>query len=762
MAEKIFNNVRLTLKIDTLENWGNSTLKLKNGEVALATIAASAGTGLTEPVVMAKIGTAEEKTFSELPWAFHAKAADVLEACKSEDGLKAFINNVIAEAGIATSDALTALAGRVTTAEGKVTTLEGEMDAVEAKAAANETAIGALQGLVGDESVAKQIQDKITALNLATTYEAKGEAAKVQTALDTYKTSNDKAVADNKTAIETETATARAAEKANADAITAIKDGTTIDSFADVETALNGKEAAGAAAQALTDAKAYADGLAGNYDAKGAAATAETNAKAYADGLAKNYDAAGAADGALAAANEYTDGEIAEWVGDKTVGVQISEAITGLDLANTYDAKGAAAAAETAAKSHADGLNTAMNTRVEALEAIDHEHANKAELDKIAEGDKAKWDAMEQNAKDYADGLDEAMDARVLALEGKFGEGEGNVESQISAAVATETAAREAADTALGNRVTAIENDYLKAEDEKALQDQIDALDILVGDTAVATQIANAVAEEKERAEGIEGGLETRLAAVEADYLTSAEEKALQDQITANANAIGLLTNGVSAEEVDGVNDLIQYVKDHGTEVTGIKADIKANSDAIDAIEKDYLKAADKTELNGLITGLDTRMGAAETAIGTKAAQADHEALAGRVTTAEGKVATLEGEMDDVQAAVAALETKAGDTPVAEQITSAVNELKNGQLTTMQGEIDAVEGRADALEAKAHEHANKTVLDGVSAEKVAAWDAAVQTVTAGTGLKATKTGTDVAIDFDDSVTFVFDCGTSAE
>jgi hypothetical protein len=34
-----------------------------------------------------------------------------------------------------------------------------------------------------------------------------------------------------------------------------------------------------------------------------------------------------------------------------------------------------------------------MNTRVEALEAIDHEHANKAELDLIQSGDVAKWNA---------------------------------------------------------------------------------------------------------------------------------------------------------------------------------------------------------------------------------------------------------------------------------------------------------------------------------------------------------------------------------
>lgn len=54
------------------------------------------------------------------------------------------------------------------------------------------------------------------------------------------------------------------------------------------------------------------------------------------------------------------------------VAAAIDAKITALDLANTYDAKGAASAAETAAKAHADGLDTAMNTRVAALEAIDH------------------------------------------------------------------------------------------------------------------------------------------------------------------------------------------------------------------------------------------------------------------------------------------------------------------------------------------------------------------------------------------------------
>lgn len=46
-----------------------------------------------------------------------------------------------------------------------------------------------------------------------------------------------------------------------------------------------------------------------------------------------------------------------------------------------------------------------------------HEHANKDVLDGINEAKVAGWDAAEQNAKDYADDLNTAMDTRVKALE---------------------------------------------------------------------------------------------------------------------------------------------------------------------------------------------------------------------------------------------------------------------------------------------------------------------------------------------------------
>ena len=133
-----------------------------------------------------------------------------------------------------------------------------------------------------------------------------------------------------------------------------------------------------------------------------------------------------------------------------------------------------------------------------------------------------------------------------------------------------------------------------------------------------------------------------------------------------------------------------------------------------------------------------------------------------------------------MNAAIEALQAKVGDSAVSVQITSAIDALKNGDIKSAVDRIAALEDDththankalldtytqteadlADAV-AKKHTHANATVLDGISAEKITAWDAAVQSITANTGLKATKSGTDITIDFDNSVTFIFNCGNSA-
>ena len=733
MATKTFNT-KIALRYDLYENWISNDPVLLPGELALAAVSVKQDGNVQHvPSVLIKCGDGTHK-YSELDYVF-AKAADVVSHAKSEDSLKAFINGVIADADKASASDMEALAGRVTTAEGKITTLEGKMTTVEGKAADNASAITELQTLVGtDKNVATQIQEAINALNLSTTYEVKGEAAKVQTSLNEYKTSNDAAVQKNATDIAGEISRAKAAEEANANAISAIKDGSTIDSFADVESALAGKEVSGAAAQALIDAKAYADGLASNYDAKGAAATAESNAKAYADGLAGNYDASGSAAQALVDAKAYTDGEIVEWVGDKTVGVQISEAIDGLKLSETYDAKGAAAAVESKLNTYASEAAAAYETKTDASAKLTEAKGyTDTEVAKV----QGEVDALETYVGTIPESYTETnviayvnkkAEETLAAAQGGSSETAASVKQQLDNYKDENNTRVKAAEDA----IDAIEADYLKAADKTELQEAIDVLEGLVGtDKSVSEQIA-----------AITDPLAGRVKTIEDDYLKAADKTELQGNINTVSAAVERLTNGVSAEEVDGVNDLIQYVKDHGTEVTGMKNDIKANADAIDAIEADYLKAADKNELSGLITGLDTRMGAAETAIGTKAAQSDLESAVSRIGTVEGKVSTLEGEMDDAQADILELQGLVGtDKNVATQISEAIEALKIGDYA-----------KAADLTAAINQHnTDKAALEGAIALKANDADLAAIAKT-GNVNDLVQTSGDVLI---------FDCGTSA-
>lgn len=75
MAEKIINT-RVQLKYDTLTNWLASSVILKAGEVAIATIATSnSGSGLTPPAIGIKVGDGNN-TFAKLNW-IQAIAGDV-------------------------------------------------------------------------------------------------------------------------------------------------------------------------------------------------------------------------------------------------------------------------------------------------------------------------------------------------------------------------------------------------------------------------------------------------------------------------------------------------------------------------------------------------------------------------------------------------------------------------------------------------------------------------------------------------------------
>ena len=124
--------------------------------------------------------------------------------------------------------------------------------------------------------------------------------------------------------------------------------------------------------------------------------------------------------------------------GEQTVSAYVAAAIAALNIGDYATA----------------AALTAVADRVTTLEGASHTHANKAELDKIADGDKAKWDAAEQNAKDYADGLagnyDAAGSATAAETSAKqYADSLASNYDPAGSATAAETNAKAYTDTAL-------------------------------------------------------------------------------------------------------------------------------------------------------------------------------------------------------------------------------------------------------------------------------------------------------------------------
>lgn len=192
MAEHILNT-RITLKYDTYENWQKSTLVLKAGEVAICAVPSGVTVaGIAKPpAVLQKIGDGVH-VFKDLPW-LQAVASDVHTWAK-EASKPTYAANEIT--GLDTY-----IAGQIQDTDTQYTIIKGDNDYTyklmsRAKGAENYSTevatlsipdpsadINALKALVGDTAVATQISEAIAALKLSDTYEQKGAAAAVKTAL---------------------------------------------------------------------------------------------------------------------------------------------------------------------------------------------------------------------------------------------------------------------------------------------------------------------------------------------------------------------------------------------------------------------------------------------------------------------------------------------------------------------------------------------------------------------------------------------------
>lgn len=134
------------------------------------------------------------------------------------------------------------------------------------------------------------------------------------------------------------------------------------------------------------------------------------------------------------------------------------------------------------------------------------------------------------------------------------------------------------------------------------------------------------------------------------------------------------------------------------------------------AIEADYLKSDDKTELNNAITAETAAREAALTAE-TAAREAAVKAVADNLTAeTAAREAAVKTVADNLTAETAARE--AAVKTVADNLT-AETEARESADSALSGRLDSLE----AISGQSHTHTNKDVLDGITKDKVDAWDA---------------------------------------
>lgn len=203
-----------------------------------------------------------------------------------------------------------------------------------------------------------------------------------------------------------------------------------------------------------------------------------------------------------------------------------------------------------------------------------------------------------------------------------------------------------------------------------------------------------------------------------------AENKAAIDTLNGDKNVSGSVAYQIAQivagadESFDTLKEIAEWITTHKTDAATMNAQINTNKDDIASLKTLVGSTAVATQIANAI---DTAL---------KDGGTDKYALAADLTS-------LSNEVSDIK-------SKLGNTSVAEQIEAALKvdgaekyalashtheianvnglqEILNKKAAS--DDVEALQSTVNGLNAKAHEHANKTVLDAINEEKVAAWDA---------------------------------------
>ena len=316
--------------------------------------------------------------------------------------------------------------------------------------------------------------------------------------------------------------------------------------------------------------------------------------------------------------------------------------------------------------------------------------------------------------------------------------------------------------------IDTIYGDYLKSSDKTALQEAIDAKVAQTDyDTKVAAlekedaRIAKLVADETTRATGVEKTLSNRLDGIDTviDAGTKIKEGEKLIQKNENKELFTDLTVDIKTETInEKATTFIVIYGDSGKtkEISRVDAskfvkDGMLKSAAYDA--KTHILTltfnTDSEKPEPITVDLGTLVDTYTAGDGLYFSDEGHHNFAIKIATGSESFLSVDANGLKVSGIAAAISTAVGDakTDLEGKISAektraeAAESALDGRLDVIEGEGEgsikaavkaektraegaesALSGRIDTLATASHTHANKTVLDGITSEKVSSWD----------------------------------------
>ncbi|MBR6412180.1 MAG: YadA-like family protein [Alphaproteobacteria bacterium] len=428
-----------------------------------------------------------------------------------------------------------------------------------------------------------------------------------------------------------------------------------------------------------------------DFDAAGAAATALSDAKAYTDTkVAAETDRAKGVEGNLsdlsttdkttlvAAINENVTAIATETARATAVEEGLDTRLTTAEgtISSHTSSIAANASAIAAETTRATGVEAGLNTRLTTAESNISTNASAIAAETAR-----------------ATGVEEGLDTRLTTAEGTISSHTTSIAANASA-IAAEVARATGVENGLNTRLTSAEGTIsshttsiaanasaIAAETaratgvEEGLNTRLTSAEGTISShtTSIAAN-ASAIAAETARATGVEEGLDTRLTTAEGTISSHTTS------IAANASAIAAETERATGVE-DGLNTRLTSAE--GT-ISSHTTSIAANASAI---------AAETARATGVEDGLNTRLTSAEGTISSQATSiaANASAIAAETERATGvedglntRLTSAEGTISSHTSAIAANATAISDETAR---ATGVEDGLNTRLTTAEGNI---------------------------------------------------------------------------